>query len=206
MTHRTIRAAILVGATAGMLAGCASTQDVNVVNPLDPSKSVKVREQGTVSVAVTNTPVPVAGTTTIGNLPLDATGAVRVTPPPVTRGTVFTVAQNVDVPANQVVFQQGPYVDTSTCRSLSMFLSVDGQRASSIAPQLDLSPDGVTRGFTAGGGTLNPPQTASTNAQFYYFVEGTSINVVAPFARLSALFNQINQPVHVNRVWLYCGP
>ena len=199
---------LLMGAAlvSGMLSACASTQDVNVVNPLDTNKNVKVHEQGTANVAVTNTPLPVTGTVSVGNLPLDATGAVRVTAPAAQKGTVFLVAQNVDLPANGVVPQPDPYIDTTACRSFTTFVSVAGQRASSVAPQIDLSPDGVTPGFTAGGGTLNPSATASTNAQFYYLVEGTSTPVVGPFARLSALFNQVNMPIHVNKVWLYCGP
>src|SRR4029077_12868227 len=88
----------------------------------------------------------------------------------------------------------------------STLVAVAGKRASSVLPQLDLSPDGLTPGFTAGGGTLNPSGTASINAQFYYLVEGTSTPVVAPFARLSAIFNQVNMPIHVDKVWLYCGP
>lgn len=206
MMPRAISALISVGLVSGMLAGCASTQDVNIVGPLDAGKSVKVHEQGTANVAVTNSPLAVSGTVSVGNLPLDASGAVRVTVPAVQRGTVSLVAQNVDLPANGVVFQPDPFIDTSACRSLTTFVSVAGQRASSVAPQIDLSPDGVTPGFTAGGGTLNPPGTASINAQFYYLVQGTSAPAVAPFARLSALFNQINMPVHVNKVWLYCGP
>ena len=153
-----------------------------------------------------NSPLALGGTGSVGNLPLDASGAVGVTVPAVQRGTVFMVAQSVDLPANGVVFQSDPLIDTSACRSLTTFVSVAGQRASLVAPQLDLSPDAVTPGFIAGGGPLNPPGTASVNAQFYYLVEGTSTPAIAPCARLSALFNQINMPVHVNNVWLCCGP
>lgn len=191
---------------SGMVTACASTQDVAIVRPLDANKNVAVHEQGTANVTVTNLPLAVTGTVSVGNLPLDGTGAVRVTVPAAQRGTVFLVAQSVDLPPNGVVSQADSYIDTTACRSLSTFVSVAGQRASSVAPQLDLSPDGVTPGFTAGGGTLNPSGTASINAQFYYLVEGTSTPVVGPFTRLSALFNQVNMPIHVNKVWLYCGP
>jgi hypothetical protein len=155
--QRAISALISVGLVSGMLTGCASTQDVNIVGPLDAGTSVKVHEQGTANVAVTNSPLAVSGTVSVGNLPLDASGAVRVTVPAVQRGTVSLVAQNVDLPANGVVSQAGPFIDTSACRSLTTFVSVAGQRASSVAPQIDLSPDGTTPGFTAGGGTLNRP-------------------------------------------------
>jgi len=204
--NRTIRQLIGMALLSGLATACASTQDVAIVKPLDANRNVAVHEQGIANVAVTNVPLPVTGTVSVGNLPLDATGAVRVTVPAVQRGTVFLVAQNVDVPANGVVPRADPYIDTTACRSFSAFVAVAGQRASSVLPQLDLSPDGLTPGFTAGGGTLNPSGTASINAQFYYLVEGTSTPVVAPFARLSAIFNQVNMPIHVDKVWLSCGP
>ena len=214
--NRTIRRSIGVAFLSAAVTACASTQDVAVVKPLDANHNLAVHEQGIANVAVTNVPLPVTGTVavgnlplpvtgtvTVGNLPLDATGAVRVT---AQRGTVVLVAQNVDIAANGVTPQADPYIDTTACRSFSTFVSVAGQRASSVRPQLDLSPDGVTPGFTAGGGTLNPSGTASINAQFYYLVEGTSTPIVSPFARLSAIFNQVNMPIHVDKVWLYCGP
>ena len=191
---------------SGMLTPYASTQDVNIVSPLDANKNVKVHEQGTADVTVMNSPLALGGTGSVGNLPFDASGAVRVTVPAVQSGTMFMVAQSVDPPANGVVFLPDPLIDTSACRTLTTFVSIAVLGASLVAPQLDLSPDAVTPGFIAGGATLNPPGTASVNAQFYYLVEGTSTHAIAPFARLSALFNQINMPVHVNNVWLCCGP
>ena len=164
MTDRSLSFLIFVGRMSGVLTACASTQDVNIVSPLDANKNVKVQEQGTANVTVMNSPPAVGGTVSVGNLPLDASGAVGVTVPAVQSGTVFMVAQSVDLPANGVVFQPDPLIDTSACRSLTTFVSVAGQRASLVAPQLDLSPDAVTP------------------------------------------FNQINMPVHVNNVWLCCGP
>jgi hypothetical protein len=193
---------------------------------VDQSGSIRVHEQGTANVNVTNSSLPVtvqnapavqdvrvtnsplgvSGTVDVGNLPLDETGAVRVTVAAAQKGTVFLVAQNFDVPGSGVVFQPMPFIDTSACRSFTAFLSVAGERASSITPQLNLSPDGVEEGGTAGGGILNPPQTAGTAAQFYYLVEGTSTPVVAPFARLNGFFNNTSMSIHVNKAWLYCGP
>ena len=55
--NRTIGLLIGVALVSGIVSGCASTQDVNVVGPLDANKNVKVHEQGTANVAVTNLPL-----------------------------------------------------------------------------------------------------------------------------------------------------
>ena len=57
---------------------------------LDGSGLIRVHEQGTANVNVTNTSVPVSGTVDVGNLPLDAQGNVRVSEAPQSAQLDFT--------------------------------------------------------------------------------------------------------------------
>lgn len=57
---------------------------------LDGSGLIRVHEQGTANVNVTNAPLPVSGTVNVGNLPLDAQGNVRVSEAPESAQVDFT--------------------------------------------------------------------------------------------------------------------
>ena len=168
---------------------------------VDASGFIRVHEQGTASVLVTNSSLAVAGTVSIDNLPLDSAGALRVAAP----GRAILMAENFDVPSSGIFVVPAPFANTAACHSLVALLAVDGERASTLTPQLEISPNGSTP-FIGAAGDLQPPGTAATNAPFYFLVEGTSLPITAPFAKLDRIFNHVGRTVHVNEAWLICTP
>jgi hypothetical protein len=216
--------AIVVGAgshaTAAGPPGGLNVREQNV----DGSGAIRVHEQGTANVNVTNSSLPVAvqnlpgiqdvrvtnsplgvnGTVNVGNLPLDASGAVRVTAP-LAAGQAFLMGENLTIAASGLVTLSIPFADTSACHSLTALVAMNAERASTVVPDLEISPDGAVPFFGAAG-KLNPPTTAAQNGMFHYLVDGTSVPIAGPFARIRRLINQVNRPVTVNEIWLSCAP
>lgn len=169
---------------------------VSIASPLDGVGNVKVAQQGTTSVNVTNASLPVSGTVNVGNLPTDAQGNVRVsgivTPP---TGRLMLVGQNISLAAGGSFTSN--YVDTSDCHSLVLFTDAVGQ----IGASLHVSADGINPygGFDPTGASGEGGRAAR------YFTLTNSALLVTPSA--AALINEVSatQPATITKVWLFCS-
>ncbi|HEU4760323.1 MAG TPA: hypothetical protein VFT91_10130 [Dehalococcoidia bacterium] len=204
----------LVGAFAyGQLFGEASAallaQRVREQN-LDANGLIRVHEQGTANVTVTNASLPVSGTVDVGNLPLDANGNLK-TAPQSGSGKFYLLLDDVTINPGQVVWSSFANVDG--CRAFNVFVGDTGQIGGipDITASLVLSPDGsepyvtvpVTTTSSGGGAALG-----HTNALFQFlplqFTQDPRLEPFAPFAAVTLFSASSTQ--HVVDVSLYCLP
>jgi len=210
-----------------------------ITDPVDPTRQARVDESGALKVAssgtstvsgsvtVANTPLPVAGTVTVGNLPATqpVSGTVTVGNLPATQpvnGTVnvgnLPATQNVNVvdgglssPPGEVIQLWGPttfppnsaqysgYHDASRCRTLSVLVSRES------GPQLE-----VPRMYAHATNTDPTFDNGVTDlvgfapGPYFAVVRGTSMPFVAPFVQVLVI-NSEDVAVVVHRIVLYCS-
>jgi len=147
---------------------------------VDANGYIRVHEQGTTTVT---------GQVNVGNLPVDASGDLKVASVPTT-GKQFTLATGLSVPANTGV--QTGFVDVKGCTRFSAFT----EGGAEIYSRLVVSFDGVASyGLSDGGRTKEGGQNVATYYQGWW---------VAPYAAVNA-FNGSPNTASVN-VHLYCLP
>jgi len=196
--------------------------DLANVAAVDASGSLHVAQQGSVSLSVTD--FPDAGTharldsansslsginTAAGKLQFDGSSNLKVAPQGtqnvnVLGGTVNTAApagrliiamRDRDVPAHNRV--EASFENVSDCRSMAVLIEQTIIGPPQLVGGLQINGDGGSFIQTLMGGT-------GSGSVFFFNVPGTSMPVVAPFARVF-VDNTTDSPVHFGRVWLYCA-
>lgn len=171
-----------------------SPQPVAVTSPLDAQGNVKVHEQGTANVSVTNANLPVSGTVNVGNLP--ATQDVNVVSMPASSSPSGRLIELGTQSVEGGGLFQTRFADVSDCRRVTLMA-----RSSSGYPigiSIDrMSPDGVVAvaANPAGG---QPAGTAGT-----YSIH--DLEIVMPFVRLSVSNGNSAVATEIT-AWIWCQP
>lgn len=111
---------------------------------LDANGFIRVHEQGTSNVNVSNSSLPVSGTVSVGNLPVDGQGNLRVTSQ--TPNNKSYVLYEGPIGANELVTT--PAVDVQGCSDFTLFILNAGERLPNgnqpkVEGRLHVSADGV---------------------------------------------------------------
>ncbi len=208
----------LVGALAyGQLFGEASAalvaQRVREQN-LDANGLIRVHEQGTANVNVTNASLPVSGTVGVGNLPLDANGNVKTAQQPGS-GKFYVLLDDVAIDPGQFVLS--PFANVDGCRVFNVFVRdtgvVSGKPA--VGAGLVLSHDGsepyASVSVTGTSSAAGPGGLINALFQFlplqFTPVQDPSSFRLEPFAPFAAVtLSSASSTQHVVDVSLYCLP
>jgi hypothetical protein len=143
-----------------------------------------VDSSGNLAVKVSN--FPAAQNVTVSG------GTINTAPP---MGRTVLVLQDQDVEGRHRV--QGAFLNVSDCRSMVVFIDQNVISPVSLHAGLMLNGDGGSEIQTLTGGTRN-------GSVFFFNVPGTSMPIVAPFARVF-VDNETDDTAHFDRVWLYCS-
>jgi hypothetical protein len=152
---------------------------------VDANGFIRIHEQGTAEVHVTNTSLPVTGTVNVGNLPTDAGRVIRLSD-----AFVYAPHQSIQTSA----------IDTSDCRALVAYVAQNAiDSAGDVAVQPTLLPTPTGSGFFGG---FEGKRQFNT---FTYVVPGTdSMPVVAPKVVVE-LRNGTSDIASTDGAWLYCA-
>ena len=185
---------------------------------LDGSGLIRVHEQGTADVNVTNGALPVTGTVDVGNLPVDAQGNLRVATQPTLTNTSVLFEGTIN-PGELI---RTEFVDTAGCSEFTIFVLNGGQQDAQgtrrVQANLVLSADG-SNGFgdfpaiaqysQAGPGVqLNVASRFTSSVELLSagtsgFFGATYLGAITPFAG-AVLFVPSNLPARDVQVMLHC--
>jgi len=139
---------------------------------LDANGLIRIHEQGTASVNVTNSSLPVSGTVSVGNLPFDDAGALRIASQPRSRTQVL---YDGPIGPRQTIATQ--YADVEGCFDLTVFVLNAGVKLNGYQPVaesgLHLSGDGVNDYGAVSGLTSSMSRTENI---------GDSVNTARRFS------------------------
>ena len=164
---------------------------------LDGNTNVKVHEQGTADVRVTNTvpvsgAVSVSGSVNVGNLPT-SDGKLEVISAPAGQRAIM-VASNTTVPAN-TAWHTG-FRDTSDCQALAAF----------VRTSFSLDDSDVSLWMTASTIATSLATTGGIRVQeaWYFRAGSSSLPVFTPKAEV-VIVNGHDSPGTITEAWLICS-
>ncbi len=199
-----MRRIVILATVAGLLSGLAGALAFSALSDeasaalfafvretnVDGNGHIRVHEQGTADVNVTNGSVLVSGTVDVGNFP---------------GGRVVLMAENLTIDPEQ--FQSSSFTQTADCRRLAVFLDPNPYVMAGLdPPALLLSAGGANVvGRAPLGGS--PVYTSPGGAVFYYGLGGSfqSESVVSPATALEFHNSRTDIPLTVNKAWLFCS-
>lgn len=182
--------AFAYGELFGRAQAVPSAQAVREHN-LDGGGLIRVHEQGTASVNVTNPSLPVSGTVDVGNLPV--VQDVNVLSLPSTSGRLIELGTQT-VPGGGSFHT--PFADVSDCQRVTLMAKSSSGFPTGASIEY-MSPDGTTR--------ITAPNIGGAQGSGGGTYSSHNIEIVMPFISLQASNGNLGTPTDLT-AWIWCAP